>query len=109
MTMSLEELSMVDIQVTSASKKPQSIKDIPAAVYVIFSHEQIRRSGVRSIAEALALAPGVQVTRISEYNWQVSLRGLNEVPFNKLLVMLDGRSVYSPLISGTFWHTIDTF
>ena len=107
MTMSLEELSMVDIQVTSASKKPQSIKDIPAAVYVI-SNEQIRRSGVRSIAEVLALAPGVQVTRISEYNWQVSLRGLNEVPFNKLLVMLDGRSVYSPLISGTFWHTIDT-
>lgn len=107
MAMSLEELSLVDIQVTSAAKKPQSLKDIPTAVYVI-SNEQIRRSGVRSIAEALALAPGVQVTRISEYNWQVSLRGLNDVSFNKLLVMIDGRSVYSPLMSGTFWHTIDT-
>ena len=107
MSMSLEELSLVDFQVTSVAKKPQSIKDIPAAVYVI-SNDQIRRSGVRSIAEALALAPGVQVTRISEYNWQVSLRGLNEVLFNKLLVMIDGRSVYSPLMSGTFWHTIDT-
>ncbi|PSU35020.1 TonB-dependent receptor [Photobacterium lutimaris] len=107
MSMSLEELAMVDIHVTSAAKKPQSLRDIPAAVYVI-SNEQIRRSGVRSIAEALALAPGIQVTRISEFNWQVSLRGLNEVLFNKLLVMIDGRTVYSPLMSGTFWHTIDT-
>ncbi|MGR5061462.1 TonB-dependent receptor plug domain-containing protein [Photobacterium sp. DNB22_13_2] len=107
MSMSLEELTMVDIHVTSAAKKPQSLKDIPAAVYVI-SNEQIRRSGVRSVAEALALAPGVQVTRISEFNWQVSLRGLNEVLFNKLLVLIDGRTVYSPLMSGTFWHTIDT-
>lgn len=107
MSMSLEELTMADIHVTSAAKKPQSLKDIPAAVYVI-SNEQIRRSGVRSIAEALALAPGVQVTRISEFNWQVSLRGRNEVLFNKLLVMIDGRTVYSPLMSGTFWHTIDT-
>ncbi|WP_240478232.1 TonB-dependent receptor plug domain-containing protein [Photobacterium aquae] len=106
LAMSLEDLSNTDISVTSAAKKPQNIEDIPAAVYVI-TNEQIRRSGVRSVAEALALAPGVQVTRISEFNWQVSLRSLNEVLFNKLLVMIDGRSVYSPLMSGTFWHTID--
>ncbi|MGF1685486.1 TonB-dependent receptor plug domain-containing protein [Photobacterium japonica] len=107
MSMSLEELSNVDISMTSAAKKEQSISDIPAAAYVI-TNEMIRRSGVRSVAEALALAPGVQVTRIAEYNWQVSLRGVNEVLFNKLLVMVDGRSVYSPLMSGSFWHTIDT-
>lgn len=92
---------------TSAAKKEQSINDIPSAAYVI-TNEMIRRSGVRSIAEALALAPGVQVTRIAEYNWQVSLRGLNSILFNQLLVMIDGRSVFSPLMSGTFWHTIDT-
>ncbi|MGF1726992.1 TonB-dependent receptor plug domain-containing protein [Photobacterium nomapromontoriensis] len=107
MSMSLDELSNADISVTSVAKKNQSINEIPAAVYVI-TNEQIRRSGVRSVAEALSLAPGLQVTRISEFNWQVSLRGLNEVLFNKLLIMIDGRSVYSPLMSGTFWHTVDT-
>ncbi|KLV03089.1 TonB-dependent receptor plug domain-containing protein [Photobacterium aphoticum] len=107
MSMSLEELSNADISMTSAAKKEQSINDIPSAAYVI-TNEMIRRSGVRSIAEALALAPGVQVTRIAEYNWQVSLRGLNSILFNQLLVMIDGRSVFSPLMSGTFWHTIDT-
>lgn len=107
MSMSLEELANADISVTSVAKKNQSVSDIPAAIHVI-TNEQIRRSGVRSVAEALSLAPGVQVTRISEFNWQVSLRGLNEVLFNKLLIMIDGRSVYSPLMSGTFWHTVDT-
>lgn len=107
MAMSLEELSNADISMTSAAKKEQSLSEIPAAAYVI-TNEMIRRSGVRSVAEALALAPGVQVTRISEFNWQVSLRGVNEVLFNKLLVMIDGRSVYTPLVSGTFWHTVDT-
>ncbi|WP_428476141.1 TonB-dependent receptor plug domain-containing protein [Photobacterium japonica] len=107
MSMSLEDLANVDISMTSAAKKEQAISDIPAAAYVI-TNEMIRRSGVRSVAEALGLAPGVQVTRLSEYNWQVSLRGLNTILFNQLLVMIDGRSVYSPLMSGTFWHTIDT-
>ncbi|MGF1680061.1 TonB-dependent receptor plug domain-containing protein [Photobacterium minamisatsumaniensis] len=107
MAMSLEELTTAEVKVTSAAKKNQSIDETPAAVYII-SHAQIKRSAVRSVAEALALAPGVQVTKISEFNWQVSLRGLNEVLYNKLLIMIDGRSVYSPLMSGTFWHTIDT-
>lgn len=107
LSMSLEELANADIRITSAAKKPQALNEVPAAVYVI-SQEQIRRSGVRSVAEALALAPGVQVNKISAFNWQVSMRGLNEVLFNKLLVMIDGRSVFSPLMSGTYWHTIDT-
>ncbi|OAN13741.1 TonB-dependent receptor [Photobacterium jeanii] len=106
MSLSLDELSNVEATVTSAAKKTQNVSDVPAAIYVI-SSEQIKRSGVRSIADALALAPGVEVNKISEYNWQVSLRGLNETLFNKLLVMVDGRSVFSPLMSGTFWHTID--
>ncbi|WP_239995967.1 TonB-dependent receptor [Photobacterium phosphoreum] len=107
MSMDLDDLTTQSVTVTTAAKKEQPLSDVPAAVYVI-TNEQIKRSGVRSIAEALALAPGVQVTKISEYNWQVSLRGLNETLFNKLLVMVDGRSVFSPLMSGTFWHTIDT-
>lgn len=107
MSMDLDELTTQSVTVTTAAKKEQPLNDVPAAVYVI-TNEQIKRSGVRSIAEALALAPGVQVTKISEFNWQISLRGLNETLFNKLLVMVDGRSVFSPLMSGTFWHTIDT-
>ncbi|WP_318447245.1 TonB-dependent receptor plug domain-containing protein [Photobacterium leiognathi] len=107
MSMDLDELTSQNVTVTTAAKKEQPLNDVPAAIYVI-TNEQIRRSGVRSIAEALALAPGVQVTKLSEFNWQVSLRGLNETLFNKLLVMVDGRSVFSPLMSGTFWHTIDT-
>lgn len=106
MSMDLDDLTTQSVTVTTAAKKEQSLSDVPAAIYVI-TNEQIKRSGVRSIAEALALAPGVQVTKISEFNWQVSLRGLNEALFNKLLVMVDGRSVFSPLMSGTFWHTID--
>ncbi|WP_236688928.1 TonB-dependent receptor plug domain-containing protein [Photobacterium angustum] len=106
MSMDLDDLTTQSVTVTTAAKKEQSLSDVPAAIYVI-TNEQIKRSGVRSIAEALALAPGVQVTKISEFNWQVSLRGLNELLFNKLLVMVDGRSVFSPLMSGTFWHTID--
>ncbi len=107
--MDLDELTSQNVTVTTAAKKEQPLNDVPAAIYVI-TNEQIRRSGVRSIAEALALAPGVQVTKISEFNWQVSFRGLNETLFNKLLVMVDGRrcAVFSPLMSGTFWHTIDT-
>ncbi len=107
LAMTLTDLSEQTVTVTSAAKKEQDLTDVPAAMYVI-TNDQIRRSGVRSVPEALALAPGVQVTKISEFNWQVSLRGLNEVLFNKLLVMVDGRSVFSPLMSGTFWNTIDT-
>ncbi|WP_232092170.1 TonB-dependent receptor plug domain-containing protein [Photobacterium damselae] len=107
LAMTLTDLSEQTVTVTSAAKKEQDLTDVPAAMYVI-TNDQIRRSGARSVPEALALAPGVQVTKISEFNWQVSLRGLNEVLFNKLLVMVDGRSVFSPLMSGTFWNTIDT-
>ncbi|WP_299014267.1 TonB-dependent siderophore receptor [uncultured Photobacterium sp.] len=105
--MSIEDLSVTNMTVTSAARKEQALSTVPGAVYVI-SNKQIRRSGARSVAEALALAPGIQVTKISEYNWQVSLRGLNEILFNKLLVMVDGRTVFSPLMSGTFWDTVDT-
>ncbi|WP_261857168.1 TonB-dependent receptor plug domain-containing protein [Photobacterium sanguinicancri] len=105
-SLSLDELSNIETTVTSAAKKSQNISEVPAAIYVI-SSEQIIRSGARSVADALALAPGVTVNKISEYNWQVSIRGLNEVLFNKALVMVDGRSVFSPLMSGTFWHTVD--
>jgi len=102
---SLEELKNVEI--ISASKKPEKITDVPAAVFVI-TQEDIRRSGVTGIAEALRLAPGVQVARIGPADWAITIRGLNEEFSNNLLVLVDGRSVYSPVFSGVHWDIQDT-
>ena len=102
--MSLEEL--MQVVVTSVSKKKQILGDIAAAVFVI-SNEDIRRSGAKNIPEALRLAPGVQVSAIANNKWAVSIRGFAERFSNKLLVLVDGRSVYSPLFSGVFWEALD--
>ena len=105
--LSIEELA--NIQVTSVSRKPERLQDAPAAVFVI-THEDIRRAGARSLPEALRLAPNLQVAQISSYGHAISARGLNgsnnSAP-NKLLVMIDGRSVYAPLFSGVFWDMQD--
>ncbi len=103
--MNLDQLMQVTI--TSAAKKPQALSDVAAAVFVI-SQEDIRRSGVTSIPEALAMAPGLQVAQISASKWSVSSRGFGGYTSNKLLVMLDGRSVYTPAYSGTFWDMQNT-
>ncbi len=103
--MSLEELKNVEI--ISVSKKPEKISDVGAAVFVI-SAEDIRRSGVTSIPEALRMAPGVQVARIGPTDWAVTIRGLNQQFSNNLLVLIDGRSVYTPIFSGVFWDIQDT-
>jgi iron complex outermembrane receptor protein len=105
--LSIEELA--NIQVTSVSKKPERLLDAPASVFVITA-EDIRRAGASSIPEALRLAPNLQVGQVSGYGYSISARGLNgsgnSAP-NKLLVMIDGRSVYAPLFSGVFWDQQD--
>lgn len=103
--MSLEEL--VDYRLMSMSRKEQRVADTAAAAYVI-SAEQIRRSGAQSIPEALRLVPGLNVAQIARNRWAVSSRGFNERFSSKLLVQIDGRSVYSPLFSGVLWETQDT-
>ena len=103
--LSLEEL--LHVEVTSVQKKRQSLNRAAAAVYVI-TQDDIRRSGLNSIPELLRLAPGVHVGRINGNTWAISARGFNGAYSNKLLVMVDGRTVYNPLFSGVFWDAQDT-
>jgi iron complex outermembrane receptor protein len=102
---SLEQLK--DVVIVSASKKPEIVSNTAAAVYVI-TQEDIRRSGVTSIPEALRLAPGVQVARITSTEWAINIRGLNSQFAQNLLVLIDGRSVYTHVFSGVFWDIQDT-
>jgi iron complex outermembrane receptor protein len=98
--MPLEDL--LSVEITSAARKEQYLKDTAASVFVI-SGEDIHRSGVTTVPEALRLAPGVQVARIDANKWAITTRGFNNQFVNMLLVMIDGRTVYSPTISGTYW------
>jgi iron complex outermembrane receptor protein len=102
--LSLEELA--NTRVTSVSKRAEPIADAAASVFVI-SADSIRRSGVTSIPEALRLAPNIQVARVDARNYAVTARGFNSAFENKLLVLIDGRSVYTPLFSGVFWDAQD--
>lgn len=102
--LSLEEL--MDIQVTSVARHSESILQAPASVQVI-TQDEIRRSGVTSIAEALRLADNLQVAQKNSHDWGISARGFNASLANKLLVMIDGRTVYTPLFSGVFWNDQD--
>ena len=102
--LSLEQLS--NIVVTSASRREQRVADIPSSIYVITSDE-IRRAGVRTLPEALRLAPNLQIARADANQYAVTARGFGNVLANKLLVMVDGRTVYSPLFSGVFWESRD--
>ena len=103
---SIEEL--MDIKVTSVSKKSQRLSDSAAAVFVI-TREDIRRSGTTSIPEALRMAPGVNVARIDANKWAVNCRGFNSRFSPSLQVLIDGRSVYTPSFSGVYWEVIDVF
>jgi iron complex outermembrane receptor protein len=98
--LSLEELA--DIPVTSVTGRPQAAQRATASVFVI-SGEDIRRSAATSLAEALRLAPNLQVARLNATQYAISARGFNNAIGNKLLVLVDGRTVYSPLYSGVFW------
>ncbi|RLJ17032.1 hypothetical protein DJ031_14820 [bacterium endosymbiont of Escarpia laminata] len=101
----LEDL--LSMEVTSVSKKKQRLNEVAAAAYVI-TQDDIRRSGVTSIPEALRLAPGIQVTKMDSNKWAISSRGFNAQFANKLLVLIDGRSVYAPSYSGVYWEVQDT-
>ncbi|WOI52509.1 TonB-dependent receptor plug domain-containing protein [Parvularcula sp. LCG005] len=105
MEMSLEEL--LNVEVSSVSKTAQSVQDTPASAYVITA-DDIRRSGARTIPDIVKLAPGVDVTRLNNGTQAVSIRGFHGRFANKMLVLIDGRSVYSPLYAGVFWDAATT-
>jgi len=103
--MSLDEL--MALKVISVAKRPQPLSESPAAVFVITA-EDIRRSGATCVPEALRLAPGVHVGRIDGNKWAIAIRGFNSRFTNKLLVLMDGRSVYTPIFGGVYWDVQDT-
>lgn len=103
--LSLEEL--LDVEVTSVAKKRQSLLSAPAAVFVVTA-DDIRRAGVKTIPDALRMVPGMHVARVNGSRWAISARGFDGMFGNKLLVMIDGRVVYTPLFSGVFWDVQDT-
>jgi iron complex outermembrane receptor protein len=100
--LSIEDL--MNIEITSASRKEQRAADVAAAVFVI-TQDDIHRSGLKTIPDLLRLAPGVDVAEISPSKWAVSVRGFNSGFANKLLVLVDGRSVYNRNFSGVLWET----
>jgi iron complex outermembrane receptor protein len=102
--LSIEELA--EIEVSSVSKRPERLADAPAAVYVI-TRDDIRRSAAWTLPELLRLAPNLEVARTSSNGYAISARGFNGSSANKLLVMIDGRTVYTPLHSGVFWDVQD--
>ncbi len=99
--LSLEQLG--NVEVTTVSKEPEEVWDTSAAVYVI-TQDDIRRSGATSIPELLRLVPGVEVARIDSDHWAVGIRGFGSEFSKSVLVLIDGRSVYSPLFSGVYWN-----
>ena len=103
-SLSLEEL--MNIEVSSAAKRPQRLSDASTAIYAI-GREEIRRSGATSLPELLRTVPGVQVSRIDGSRYAVSIRGFSSRYSGKLLVLQDGRTLYSPLFSGTYWEAQD--
>ena len=104
MQLSLEQLG--DVEVTTASKEPEEVWKTPAAVYVL-TNEDIRRSGATNIPEVLRLVPGVQVSRIDNDHWAVGIRGFADQFSKSMLVMVDGRSLYTPLFAGVYWALQD--
>src|SRR5882762_9163987 len=106
----LKKLSLAqlgNLEVTTASKEPVTIARTPAAIYVL-TQEDIRQSGATSIPEALRLVPGVEVARIDSNTWSLGVRGFGSALSRSVLVLIDGRSVYTPLFAGVYWQVQDT-
>src|ERR1051326_3688792 len=103
--MNLEQLG--SIEVTTASKEPVKVARTPAAIYVL-TQEDIRRSGATSIPEVLRLVPGVEVARIDSNQWSLGVRGFGGSLSRSVLLLIDGRSVYTPLFAGVWWNVQDT-
>ncbi len=102
--LSLEQLG--NTEVTTVSKEPVKVNRTPAAIYVI-TQEDIRHSGATSIPEVLRMAPGVEVSRIDSHKWSLGVRGFESNLSRSVLVLIDGRSVYTPLFAGVYWEVQD--
>ncbi len=100
----LEDLMRIEI--TSASRREQTAEDVAAAVYII-TQADIRRSGMTSVPDLLRLVPGVQVAQVNSNKWAISIRGFSGIYSNKLLVLIDGRTIYNPLFASVMWDTED--
>ncbi|HXU12929.1 MAG TPA: TonB-dependent receptor [Candidatus Binatia bacterium] len=98
--------AVMNMEVTSVSKKPERLMDAAAAVQVITS-EDIRRSGATTLPDLLRLVPGVQVSRVNSNTWAVGVRGFTSTLSRSLLVLIDGRSIYNPLFAGVYWDSQD--
>ncbi len=103
--LSLDEL--VDVEIMSASRRLEPLS-LTAAAVAVLTQEDIHRAGVTNIPDALRLVPGLDVARVDSHTWAISSRGFNDIFANKLLVMIDGRTIYTPLFSGVFWDVQDT-
>lgn len=103
---SLEDLTQMQISVSSFARKAQDVNKTPAAVYVI-TQEQIEHSAANSIPDLLRMVPGIQVAQINASIWAVTARGFNNQFENKLLVLVDGRTIYSEIFAGVNWDEID--
>ena len=101
---SLEDL--MNIQVTSVSKEAQKLAQVAAAVFIV-TQEDIRHSGATNIPDLLRMVPGLDVAQINANTWSISARGFNSQFANKLLVMVDNRAVYTPLMGGVSWDTVN--
>ena len=104
--LSLEQLSQAHISISSFGRKDEDLWQTPAAVFVI-TREDIEQSSASALPELLRMVPGVQVAQLTASTWAISVRGFNSAFSNKLLVLVDGRSVYSEIFSGTQWDQID--
>jgi iron complex outermembrane receptor protein len=107
--LNLQELGKVQFynpEATSAARKTQKLLDTPSALFVL-SQEDIRRAGITTIPEALRMVPGMQVARVYANRWAISTRGMNGLISSKLLVMIDGRTVYTPYTASVFWDVQD--
>src|SRR3990167_2951321 len=104
LSLSLEDL--MKIPITSVSRKEQRLDSVPAAVTVI-THDDIRRFGITTLPDLFRLVPGMQVAQINSNNWAISVRGFNDLWSNKLLVLIDGRSIYTRSFSGVYWNAAD--
>src|SRR5271165_5072667 len=103
-TLTLEQLG--NIEVTTVTKEPEVLWKTPAAIYVI-TQQDIQRSGATTIPQALRLAPGVEVAQISADQWAIGIRGFGSRLSRSVLVLIDGRIVYSPLTAGVYWEVQD--
>ena len=103
---SLEDLAGLNVQVVSSSKKAESLRDATSAIFVI-TQDDIRNSGFQHVADLMRLVPGVQVAQQGANQWAISARGFNDQYNNKMLVLVDGRSVYDPVEGGVNWNQLD--